>query len=63
MFSVPAAVNCPCAFTVNVGIAVVEPYAPAVTAVFVILTVEVFPPSLFVTVIPVPEVIAPPTVS
>ena len=35
--TVPAAVNLPCASTVNVGIAVVEPYDPAVTVVFAIL--------------------------
>jgi hypothetical protein len=47
------------------GMAVEEPTGdPApVTVVLVIETVEVLEPSLLVTVIPVPAVIAPPTVS
>ena len=38
-FTVPAAVKRPCASTVNVGICVVEPYEPAVTAVSLSLIV------------------------
>ena len=56
-------VICPWAFTVRDGIWVVLPYEPADTPVFVIETVDVLPASLLVTVIPVPPVTAPPTVS
>ena len=62
--AVLAAVKRPCASTVNVGIAVEDPYEPAVTAVLIRATVEVLPASELVTLIwlAVP-VIAPPTVS
>ena len=59
-FTVPAAVKRPWASTVNVGIAVVDPYDPAVTAVLSKSIVVVPVESLYVAVKPVPpETYAP----
>lgn len=54
----PAAVNLPCSSTVNVGIFVVDPYEPAVTAVLSRSTVIVFRESLYVFVSATPATIA-----
>ena len=51
-FTVLAAVNRPCWSTVNVGIAVVLPYEPGVTAVLSKLTVRVLPLPTVVKAVP-----------
>ena len=56
--AVEAAVRRPCASTVNVGIAVEDPYEPAVTAVLSRSTVIVFATSSYVFVSATPATIA-----
>ena len=61
--TVPAAVKRPCASTVNVGIAVDDPYEPAVTAVSLSLRVVVPAVSLYVDVNAVPASTDAPIIS
>ena len=62
-FAVPAAVKRPCASTVNVGIAVADPYDPGVTAVSLSFNVVVPAVSSYVAVNAVPATTEEPMIS